>query len=169
MKNIALVGFMGTGKTAVAQRVAAKLNMRYVDLDDVIEEREGRPIKEIFANEGEAHFRKVEKDVTRDISRDKGIVIATGGGVVLDDENMQNLKENGVVICLTASPAVILQRTAHNKQRPLLNVDDPEAKIKELLASRAPFYHKADYAIDTSPFTLDEVVERVVRVAKKKY
>ncbi len=162
-----LVGFMGTGKTAVAKQVAEKLKMRYVDLDDIIEEREGRPIKEIFAKDGEEYFRKVEKTVTKELSSESGLVIATGGGIVIDNENVENLKKNGVTICLTASPEMILKRTAQVGHRPLLNVDDPAARIRKLLAYRTTFYTKADYTIDTSPFTISQVADKVMEIARK--
>ena len=165
MENIVLVGFMGTGKTVVANRVAEKLKMRYVNLDNIIEEKEGRPIREIFIKDGEKYFREAEKAATKEVSVGRGLVIATGGGVVMDSENVENLKKNGVMICLTADPEIILKRTAHMKHRPLLDVDDPEAKIRELLAYRESYYRRADYTINTSSLTISEVVDRVIHSA----
>ena len=166
MKNIALVGFMGTGKTTVAQILAEKLNLDYVDLDAVIEVREQMEIANIFSQKGEEYFRKVEKKVVTDISGQTNKVIACGGGVVLDEENMQNLKASGIVICLEASPEVILARTKDYPHRPLLNVKDKEGRIRELLEKRAVFYARADCSIDTSHCTQAEVVEKVLQELK---
>jgi len=166
MKNIVLVGFMGTGKTAVGKQLAKKLDMRYVNTDNLIEAREDMPINEIFAKKGEPHFRKIEKEVVKDVAAAGGQVIATGGGVVLDNENMDNLKNNGVIICLNATPEDILKRTRSYADRPLLNVPDPLAKIKELLSAREPYYKKADHQIDTSGKSVREVVGEVVRKAE---
>ncbi|MDD5746661.1 MAG: shikimate kinase [Candidatus Omnitrophica bacterium] len=168
MKNIALVGFMGTGKTTVAQETARILHAGYVDLDDCIEKREGLAIVDIFKKKGEAYFRSVEKSVVRDIAGKPGHVIACGGGVMLDPDNIEALKQTGVVICLEATPEIILERTRAYAHRPLLNVPDPKATIEELLNKRRPFYAQADYTIDTSALTVDTVVEKIVTWTKGK-
>lgn len=167
MKNIVLVGFMGTGKTAVAKRLARVLKMKYVSTDDIIEEREGRAIKDIFARDGEPHFREIEKKVVKDISSMENVVVAAGGGVVLDATNMENLKEKGVLICLNATAKDILERTKTCAHRPLLNVPDPQAKIKELLDKRAPYYKKADYQVDTSGKALEKIVDEIKDIVEK--
>jgi len=167
MKNIALVGFMGTGKTAVAKRLARKLKMRYVSTDDLIEAREKRLIKDIFAKAGEPYFRKVEKEVVKEAASADNSIIAAGGGVVLDNENMENLKQGCTVICLNATAEDILKRTESYAHRPILNVPDPLAKIKELLEKRAPYYKKADYQVDTSNKNLNAVVEEIERIVAK--
>jgi len=166
--NIVLVGFMGTGKTVVGKRLAQRLNMEYVDVDELIEQQEGKKISDIFAEDGEPYFRKVEKKITRQVSGFENAVIATGGGVVLDEENIRNLKTKGVLICLSAQPEVILERTKSSVRRPLLNVADPEEKIAALLNKRAPLYAKADYTIDTSCLSIEEVVEKVIGIIKHK-
>jgi shikimate kinase len=168
MKNIVLVGFMGTGKTVVAKGLAKRLKMKFVDLDDLIEEREGKKISQIFAENGEPYFRQVEKEIAREVSQQKNRVIACGGGVVLDKENVENLKRNGIMICLSARPGVVLERTKGYLHRPLLNTEDPKAKIEELLKFRAPFYSLADYTIDTSELTIEEVVGRVIEIFEKE-
>ena len=162
MKNIALVGFMGTGKTSVARKVALLVHAEYVDIDDCIEKKEGMPIVDIFKKKGEPYFRGVEKSVVRDIAAKKGNVIACGGGVALDRDNIAALKGNGVVICLEARPEIILERTRAYAHRPLLNVPDPKAAIEELLAKRRPFYAQADYSIDTSLLSVDEVAAEII-------
>ncbi|MEA3490096.1 MAG: shikimate kinase [Candidatus Omnitrophota bacterium] len=161
MKNVVLVGFMGTGKTVIARVLARELDMTYVSIDDLIEGREKRPINDIFRDDGEPYFRKVEKEVVREVSEKEGQVVDAGGGVVLDGENMENLKRNGTVVCLWAAPEKISERTKKHGHRPLLNVDDPEGCIRELLDHRRPFYEKADHHIDTTELQLTDVVERI--------
>lgn len=168
MGNIVLVGFMGTGKNAVGKVLAQRLGLRFVDMDQMIEQREGRSIARIFEKDGEPYFRKVEKDVAKEVSEYGGVVIAAGGGVVLDQENVDSLKRNGLMICLSASPEVILERTKGYIHRPLLNVEDPRKKVVELLEYRAPFYAKAHYHIDTSRLSIEEVVQKVLELAEER-
>lgn len=164
--NIILVGFMGTGKTVAGKRLAKRLKMEFIDLDDRIEEKEGRTISRIFKEDGEAYFRRIEKEAVKGIMVIKDSVVATGGGVVMDDENMVNLKKIGTVISLVASPDVILKRTSLETHRPLLNNAEPKKRIEELLKCREPFYKKADYSIDTSYLSIDEVVEEILKKLK---
>jgi shikimate kinase len=167
LKNITLVGFMGTGKTTIATQLANRLKMRYVSTDDLIEKKQKRTINEIFQDGGEEKFRDIESDVIRDVSRVEGLVIDTGGGAVLRDENMACLKSCGVVICLMADEETIMERTKKYKHRPLLNVEDPKRKIRDLLAKRAPFYAKADYTLDTGKLTARQVVEKIVEIVER--
>lgn len=164
MKNIILVGFMGTGKTAVGKELAKRLKMKFVDMDDIIEEREGMKISEIFVKKGEPYFRKVEKEVAKEISEQPNLVVAAGGGAVIDEENVKNLKSNGVMICLTASPDKIMERTKGYSHRPLLDVSDPSKSISELLAKRAAYYARANYQVDTTNLTVDEVVKKITEL-----
>jgi len=161
MKNIVLVGFMGSGKSVVGKRLAKQLNMKFISTDDIIEDREKRPITEIFAESGEPYFRKIEKEAVKEAADSENVVIAAGGGAVLDEENIANLKKKGVVFCLNAPPEAVYERTKRYKHRPLLNVDDPVSKIKELMDKRAPYYARADHQINTSGKTVEEVVEEV--------
>jgi len=148
--NIVLVGFMGTGKTVVAKRLAKRLGMKYLDLDDVIESDDGRRISQIFAEDGESYFRSLEKKAARSVS------------------NVRNLKQNGVMICLTATPEIIYARVKDETYRPLLNIPDPVAKINELLDFRAPYYAKADFTIDTSKISVDEITDKILELIKRK-
>ena len=166
MRNIVLVGFMGSGKTTIATQLANKLKLRYLSTDSLIEAREKRTINEIFTKEGEDYFRDVESAVVREISAQDGLVIDTGGGVVIREENLNNLKSTGIVICLTADEDTIMERTKKYKHRPLLNVEDPKLKIRSLLAKRAPFYAKADHCIDTGKLTIRQVVEKIMEMVK---
>jgi shikimate kinase len=164
MKNIVLVGFMGTGKTTIATAVANRLKMRYVSTDDLIEKREKSTINEIFRKKGEDYFRDVEAAVIRDVSLQEGLVIDAGGGAVIREENIAYLKSGGIVVCLTADEETIMERTKKYKHRPLLNVEDPKRKIRDLLAKRAPFYAKADHTIDTGKLTARQVVDRIIEI-----
>jgi len=164
MKNIVLVGFMGTGKTAVAKLLARRLKMHYVCVDDLIEKHEGHPITDIFSASGEEYFRKIESEIIRDISDKSGQVIDAGGGAVLKEENVKNLKKNGILVCLTATPDVIYDRIKSQGTRPLLNVLEPKKKIQELLLKRAQYYAKADFTIDTSDLTVEQAVEKIKKI-----
>lgn len=164
MPNITLIGFMGTGKTTIAAKLANRLKMRYVSTDDLIEKREKRTINEIFTDSGEDYFRDIEGEVVREVSGMDGVVIDAGGGAVLRDENMASFKSGGIVVCLTADEDTIMSRTKRYKHRPLLNCDDPKRKIRSLLAKRAPLYAKADHVLDTSKMTIGQVVEEIVRI-----
>jgi shikimate kinase len=166
MKNIVIIGFMGTGKTTIATKLANRLKMDYVSTDNLIEKKEKRTINEIFTKEGEDHFRDVESAVVKEVSALKNSVIDAGGGVVLRQENIGNFKTGGIVICLTADAEIIMQRTKKYKHRPLLNVEDPQHKIRELLMKRAPFYARADHVIDTGKLTARQVVEEIVKLAE---
>ncbi len=166
MRNIVLVGFMGTGKTQVARALSEKLGMKYVSTDSFIEEKEKTSISDIFSKRGEGYFRKAEKDVIKDVSLMENVVVDAGGGVVIDPENLERLKKKGIIVCLWASPEVILERTKKYTHRPLLNVDDPLKKIKELLTLRKPFYERIDCRIHTSKMTLEEVADEIIRRVK---
>jgi len=166
MKNIYLVGFMGTGKTAIGRELAKKLNKDFFDLDEIIEEREKRKITEIFSQDGETYFRKIERETLLEFSQEKGKIIGCGGGVVLDSQNIQKMKETGIIICFTASPEIILERTKRYRHRPLLNVEDPLKKIKELLDFRRPYYKRGDYTIDTSNLNISEVVDKILELIR---
>ena len=162
--NIALIGFMGTGKTAVGQALAKKLNRKLVELDLLIEQKEGRSIPEIFQQDGEIAFRELEIEVTRQIARGKPLVIACGGGIVLNQINIDRLREAAVIVYLTASPRVILKRVSREEgQRPLLEVDSPILAIQELLKFRKPFYERAaDITIKTSNLDINSVAESII-------
>ncbi len=163
-KNIILTGFMGVGKTSVGTRLAKDLGFVFVDTDLVIEDDQKTTITEIFSSFGEQYFREVETRVIRRVLENEGQVISTGGGAVIRDENRQAFKENGVTICLTARPEVIYDRIRHETHRPLLQVPDPLGRIRELLTVRSPFYHQADFIVDTS----DQTVEGVINEIKEK-
>lgn len=165
MKNIVLTGFMGTGKTIVARQLARALGMKIIDIDTEIEKSMKMTINDIFKQFGEPRFREIETEIIKQVSENKNVIISTGGGAVLKQENMDAVRKNGVIVCLTATPETILERTRSNKERPLLYVENPLERIKELLHFRTPFYEKADIMIDTekkSPIHIaEEIIERM--------
>ena len=161
MNNIILVGFMGTGKSVVGKKLAAKLNKDFVESDDMIEAREKMPIRDIFEKKGEPYFRRVEKEVIKEASSRKNVVISAGGGAIVDEENFNNLKNSGTLICLKASTDTILKRAKDLKTRPLLNVPDPKKRIEELLKKREPYYNKANFIIDTDNLSIEQVVLKI--------
>lgn len=166
MNNIYLVGFMGTGKTAAGRELAKRLKWQFMDLDDLIELTEKRTIRDIFAQQGEAYFRRLEKRVLSQVSREKKFVVACGGGIVIDEDNVRAMKETGTVVCLAATSDVILKRTAGHIHRPLLNIPDPGKQIELLLKLRAPYYARADKTIDTSRLSVKQVVERIMKLVR---
>jgi shikimate kinase len=167
LMNVYLVGFMGTGKTAAGKGIARRLKQRFLDLDSLIEQREKKTISQIFAGDGESYFRSLEKQTLKNISNQRSLVVSCGGGIVLDKENIQIMKQAGVMVCLSSRPEVILARTRGYKHRPLLNMAGPEKRIEELLRIRAPFYAQADYTIDTSDLTVASVVNEVLKYVRQ--
>lgn len=160
--NIVLIGFMGSGKSSVGHYLAKILDMQYISTDDIIEEREKMKIGEIFKKKKEKYFREKEREVVAYVSNLKTCVIATGGGIVLNWENVEALKKNGKTFFLKASPEVIYERIKDDKTRPLLNVDDPLSAIKRILKARMPLYRKAaDYTIDTTKLSIEDVAEKI--------
>ena len=162
--NIALIGFMGTGKTVAGKALAEKLGKSFVELDLLIEQRVGKSIADIFQQDGEAAFRELEIEVTEEVSKDKNLVIACGGGIVLNKINIERLRKSARMVYLTASPGVILKRVANEEgQRPLLEVDNPTLAIGEMLSFRKPFYERAaDIKIDTSKLDISAVAEQII-------
>ena len=160
---------MGTGKSSVGRILARRMKREFVDLDRYIEEKEKRKIHEIFAKEGEPHFRAIEKEAVSHWAQKQDWVITTGGGTVMDLENLAALRQNGVLVTLLAKPETIYERVKHSKRRPLLN-DAPDllAGIKNLLEKRKPFYEKSDYYFDTDGKNASQVARLIQNVVSKK-
>lgn len=168
MRNIYLVGFMGTGKTAVGTLLARKKECQFLDLDALIELREKRAICDIFSQSGEAYFRRIESKALGDVAKETNFVIACGGGIVLNLQNVKLMKKTGTVICLSATPEVILKRTAGYAHRPLLNVKDPKKQIAHLMKLRAPYYAQAEFVIDTSKLPIEKVAKIIEKFISSK-
>jgi shikimate kinase len=162
IRSLALIGFMGTGKTTVGQCVANQLQFEFLDTDHLIETRARKRIAEIFAEDGEAAFRALEREVVAELAPRERVVVATGGGLGADPENLARLRPHFLLVCLWATPEVIWQRVSRHAHRPLLQVADPPARIRELLAARAPVYRQADVLVYSGTRQSYEVAQQVV-------
>ncbi len=165
--NVILIGFMGTGKTAIGKRLAYALGKQFVDTDKEIEFVTGMSIPNIFSKHGEVRFRSEEKLAILKACSLSNAVIATGGGAVTDPENIKRMQSSGRILCLTARPEVIQQRIKRKDNRPLLHRDKSIEKIKELLAEREVYYKKyAEAFFDTSDEEHEQVVEKIINYLK---
>lgn len=169
-KNIVLVGFMGSGKTTVGRELHQRLGYPLIDMDQVIEERAGKSIPAIFAESGETSFREMETSLLREIIQNAGSerrIISTGGGIVGSAENRTLLKHLGYVVWLSAPIDVILERTGKNRNRPLLQTDDPAEKIRLLMDQRKPLYEEvAHLKLDTSGLDFSELATGILECAR---
>ncbi len=163
MPNLYLVGFMGVGKSEIGRRAARGLKMRFLDSDREIEKQAGMRIPRIFETQGEARFREMERAFIESGHPESGCVVSCGGGLVIPPGMCGLLKERGVVVSLFASPETIIERTGRNKNRPLLNVPNPEEKVRRLLAEREPIYMDAGACITTEGRSIVEVVRHLTR------
>lgn len=184
-ENIVLTGFMGTGKTTVGRALSKLTGLRFIDADELIENKAAMPVKDIFALKGEQHFRRLEKEVIKEVTETMaGIIFSVGGGAVIDPENRERLKSFGTVICLTAEPAVIVKRVGEGDERPLLSVissphrgegsgvpvrsmgrgnstDKRMAKISKLLKQREDAYKDCHFMVDTTRKGVKTVVREI--------
>jgi shikimate kinase len=162
IQNVALIGFMGTGKSSVGQLMASLLHFTFLDTDQVIETRTGLSIPEIFAQQGEAAFRDLESNLVLELAGVRRHVISTGGGLPIRADNLSNLKAHALVVCLWASPERIWERVRHQTHRPLLHAPDPLENIRTLLAARESFYRQADVLLNTELRSIREVALQAV-------
>jgi len=159
---------MGAGKTTMGRQLAKRLNLEFIDSDHAIEERTGADIPLIFEKEGEEGFRKREQSVIDELTQMKSLVLATGGGAVLNPENRKNLKSRGTVIYLHSDIKYLVDRTRHDKNRPLLQTADPAAKLKELMIVREPLYREtADIVINTGEKSIRSVINAILEKLKQ--
>lgn len=162
MRNLALVGFMGTGKSSVGRLAAQRLGFAFVDSDGLIEKRCNQKVADLFAERGETWFREFERSLVQEFESYHSTVFSTGGGLSANENNLASLKRHALVICLWASPETIYQRVRRNTRRPLLLEPDPLAKIRRLLSERERFYRQADILINTEWRYAGQVAEQVV-------
>ena len=161
--KIVLTGFMGTGKTSVGRELSSRLGIPFIDTDSLIEEREGMPISLIFREKGEEYFRSLERAAVEKVSKMSDAVIATGGGVIKNSRNVDDLSRGGIIIWLKADPGIILKRVmAEGGKRPLLNVEEPLREIRKLLTERERFYRRSDMEFDTDFITPGEAAEEII-------
>ncbi|KAF1086585.1 Shikimate kinase 1 [Sporotomaculum syntrophicum] len=167
-KNIVLIGFMGVGKSTLGRRLAKRLGYKFIDTDSAIEEITGKTVEQIFRTDGEIRFRSEEKLLARKLAGQTGLVIATGGGMVLEQENVELLKQNGVLICLHADPQVILQRVKNKRRRPLLSKGNLLENIIRLTREREGAYDIAELTLDTGKLTYDEMLQEIKKFLEQK-
>jgi len=171
--NLVITGFSGTGKSLVTREVARRLNWDFLDTDDEIVRQTGKPITEIFRDDGETRFRELEHQAIRNACEQKQLVIAIGGGAIVDPRNYELLTETGLIICLEAKPEKIYERlfreaacNPETEVRPLLTVENPLERISQLKAARQSHYAKADWTIHTDYLSIGEVAKEIIRAWK---
>ena len=162
-RNIILVGFMGTGKTVTGRLLAERTGMELVDMDSLIESRQGKTIPQIFAESGETGFRVLERNLVQELSKRDGLIISTGGGVVLNSDNIADFEKTGLVVCLTASPETIFQRVEKDTNRPLLS-GDKKTQISLLLEKRKPLYSAIAHGINTDGLTDTQTADLILEL-----
>jgi shikimate kinase len=160
-RNIILTGFMGTGKTATGLVLARRTGMELVDMDALIEKRQGKTIPEIFAQDGEPAFRVLERDLVKELFKRSGLIISTGGGIVLNPGNIADFEKTGLVVCLKASPETIFQRLEKDASRPLLS-GDKKGQISALLEKRKPLYDAIAHGVDTNGLTDEQTADLIL-------
>lgn len=166
-KNIVFIGFMGTGKTTVARELSKLIGYRFIDSDKMISNELGMTVEAIFETLGEETFRKVEKEIIGKISKWERSIISVGGGAVIDPENATNLKKNGIIILLNASPEIILSRVSKGESRPLLKERNVLGKITELLKEREASYKSYDYEVSVDNLPIEDVSNKVIKILRE--
>ncbi|HLF18101.1 MAG TPA: shikimate kinase [Candidatus Omnitrophota bacterium] len=165
--NLVLIGLMGSGKTMVSKKLGQLLGKKVISTDGLIEEKEGCPISEIFKTSGESYFRRLEREAVTEIVGLDDVIIDCGGGIVLDQENIDRLKEKGCLLYLSAGPDFLYEKIKQQTNRPLLQVKDPKAKIKELLNERRHRYEQADITVVSEGKSIDQICKEIVGLLKK--
>jgi shikimate kinase len=171
--NLVLIGYRGSGKSEVGRRLAARLKLTFVDTDDLIEERYGAPISAIVKSHGWGHFRKLENNVIEEISKRDHLIIAPGGGAVLDTDNVKALRRNGTIVWLKADRQTLLKRMNQDPgtdtRRPTLTGKGTSEELKEVMSLREPIYERvSEIQIDTSTLDVEALVERILAIVDEK-
>jgi len=156
---------MAVGKSTVGRSLARRLKRRFVDLDRVVEKSAGLKVSEIFSQKGEPYFRKLEKETLAHVLNQEGQIIATGGGAITDEENLQLLREKTLLVCLTASTDILSKRAGNGAKRPLLKGTSRKERIEELLQRREKNYAQAHMVIDTTDLTVGQVVNKIIQLS----
>lgn len=168
MINVFLIGFMGSGKSTVASHLAQNYGMEIIEMDQMIVEREGMSIPDIFSKKGELYFREAEANLLLEIQHEQNKVVSCGGGVVLREENLQVMKKSGQIILLNAKPETILERVKEDDNRPLLRGNKNVQFIGDMLGKRQPKYERAaDFVVDTDGKTADEICKEIIEKVMK--
>lgn len=166
--NIVLIGMRGSGKTTVAQILSTQLKKKYIEMDHLIVQKAGMPIKNIVAKHGWSHFRNIESEVAQEVSLLNDAIISTGGGVVIKPENIKAIKKNGFVVYLSTPISVLLERIGQDSERPALTAKKtPQEEMEEVLKKREAIYKKtADEVLDTEHFTAEEIALQIIEKVK---
>ena len=167
-RNIIITGFMGTGKSVVAKELARKLKMVFIDMDQIIEERQGTSIADIFTRYGEKYFRAQENKLIKELSQKENMVIATGGGTLLSSDNARILDQRGQIICLYAGSQTIYNRVKRKNNRPLLKEENRSSEINRLLEERKKIYDNIKWKIDTTNLNIQEVTDKIIALLKSE-
>ncbi|MEA1940242.1 MAG: shikimate kinase [Candidatus Caldatribacteriota bacterium] len=166
--NLYITGFMGTGKSAVGKALAKKIGKIFIDMDRAIKDRQGKSIANIFSKLGENHFRRLETNLLKELVQRDDLVVATGGGTLLFEKNVQLANKGGMIICLCANPMVIYQRTKGSNKRPLLNKRDKLEEIKYFLEKRKTQYNQFAWQVDTSKLNVEEAADEIINILEKR-
>lgn len=167
MNHVVLTGFMAVGKTAVGKRLARRLGRDFVDTDELIEERAGMSVAELFEKRGEQAFRALEREIVGSLEPAEAMVIATGGGTFIDEQSRSRLRRMGIVVCLVTSIETVLERVSRNNKRPLAAGAGRE-RLERLFLERMPAYRQADVLIETDGLTVDQSVSRVLAMIEPR-
>ncbi len=163
-KNIVLIGLMGSGKSTLGKHIAQKTGKEFLDTDELIVQKAGKPISKIFEEDGEMVFRDLEAEIIEEASNKHDCVISTGGGAVLRDENIENLKKSGILFFLKASPETLYERVKDDDSRPLLKGDNPVGILRRILTARTPYYERADFRVNTENLSVEQGCEEILRL-----
>jgi shikimate kinase len=169
-RNIIITGFMGTGKSTVGELVSHRLDRHFIDMDVLIEQRENRTIPEIFADAGEPYFRQLEASLCVELANERGLVVATGGGTLVAEQNLQVMTANGLVVCLNCEPTILWQRIGHSQNRPMLAELDSGrfARLATLLEQRRPAYDRIEQHLDVTYLTPKEAAVKIIQIFKEQ-
>lgn len=162
MKNLFLIGFMGTGKTTISEELQKKTGRELLDMDKEIERKEGKTVSEIFEQEGEDYFRNLETEFLKEMQKKESVIVSCGGGVPLREVNVEEMRKSGVIVLLSATPQTIYERVKDSHDRPILEENKSAAFIQKLMEKRQPFYQKAaDLEICTDGKSVEKIVKEI--------